>query len=221
MSIFYTDLNCKLGPSKVNVQPKPAKRSNQVPPVKKLHEISEEGTRQKERKQPSPQYKASKKTPFNFMPSLLGIIISGLLYVMVQYHLRITRPLESGSILLPGEWKSQCGLFHLIPQKWLAKLPMDKLCPACHTSSTSSLELGNDGRLRYFAVGSDGEKKEMWSVAGGAINGELCPEGNDEQCSENGALFVKDGHNWYVFMGGSRSSLNKDVIRDFTAGSSS
>lgn len=132
--------------------------------------------------------------------------------------MRVTSPLESGSVLLPGQWKSQCGIFDLFPDEWLDRLPMEKLCSQCDSTKSSMLELGKDGILRYFTrSGKDGELKEMWKVVGGADSGECYDGEDDAQCSDRGATFMKDGNYWYVEMGGTRSSLSKDVIKDFTA----
>lgn len=82
------------------------------------------------------------------------------------------------------------------------------------------LELGKDGMLRYFTMdgeSEDGEvqRKEAWSAAG--RNGGQCVEGEEEdECTDVGATFVKNGAYWYVDVGGLRTPLSKDVIRDFT-----
>ena len=94
---------------------------------------------------------------------------------------------------------------------------MDILPPACESSSSSSLEFGSDGTLRYFKEGSDGQRKVVKSITGRFGDGDQCLEGSDEQCTENGALFVKDGYNWYLVMGEKRITLSWDVMRDFTS----
>lgn len=206
---------------------KQAKKSRSTSGATKLTKIAEEDIRRKENKPPSPKKskttsrsieKATKKekksSSSNLPTAILGICISVLLFFTIQRHVHVTRPIDSGDVLLPGQWKSQCGIFDLFPKEWLAKLPMDKLSSSCNTESSSMLELGSDGTLRYFAKGSDGERKEVWSVYG-ASGGIECSEGEDEVCYDEGATFVKDGSYWYVEMGGSRTSLNRDVIRDF------
>lgn len=198
------------------------KKSRSATSGSKLTKISEEDTRRKEKKQPAPSLKtksAAKKTETKSSSTLptaiLGIIVSSLLFFTVQRHLRVTKPLESGHVLLPGQWKSQCGIFDLFPEEWLEKLPMDKLSSSCDPSSSSMLELGRDGTLRYFRKGSDGELEEAWNVEGGSTG--QCTGAEEEQCFDKGATFVKEGGYWYVDMGGTRTSLARGVIRDFTA----
>lgn len=205
----------------------------------KLTKIAEEDIRRKEernKRPPSPKKgarnssvvgvkelstkKKKSSSTSNLMPTaILGLIISSSVFFTAQRHVQVTRPLESGHVLLPGQWKSQCGIFDLFPPEWLDKLPMDKLASSCDASSSSMLEFGRDGTLRYFTKdGADGERKEIWSVAGSGVEEEQCTDGEedeDEQCFDMGATFVKDGNSWYVDMGGSRSILNKDVVRDF------
>ena len=121
-----------------------------------------------------------------------GIILS-IIVLTIRRHISVTSPIKSGDLLLPGKFKSQCGIYDLFPEKgW---------CAASSTSST--LELGSDGTLRYFtksSSGDDGKRSLIWSVAGG---------------KEDAAKFEKEGYYWYVTMGGTRTTLNKDVIRDF------
>ena len=190
----------------------------------KLPEIAEEGNRNTNEHKPTfTTGNDTKRTPSSNMPTraiIIGIIISSLFYFTIQHHHNVTRPLESGSVLLPGQWKSPCGLYDMLPQKFRTKFPAHVLPPACESSSSSSLELGSDGVLRYFKEGSGGERKVVRSVDGGSIGngGQRCPEGsNNEQCTENGALFVKDGYNWYLIMGDKRIVLSWEVMRDFTS----
>lgn len=214
-----------LVPSGAKVQSKPVRKSRSATRGgTKLTKIAEEDIRRKERKLSSSPRKAksgsggkpTEKKSSSILPTaILGILISSLLFVTVQRHVRVTKPLESGDSLHPGEWKSQCGIFDLFPEGWLEKLPMDKLSSSCDVSSSSMLELGRDGTLRYFTKGGDGEREETWSVAGGN-DGDQCVEGGEEKCPDEGATFWEDGTHWYVEMGGIRNSLNEDVIRDFT-----
>lgn len=119
----------------------------------------------------------------------------------------MTTRLESGYVLRPGDWKSRCGIFDLFPEAWLEKLPFE----TCDKSSSAMLEMGKDGTLRYFTNDSDGMRTEVWSVVGG----QQCVEG-EEGCDEaEGAMFEKEGYDWYVNIGGSRSSLSNGVIKDF------
>lgn len=200
----------------------------------KLPKVAEDNSGEKFKRPTSPQSKArsggsktgKKNSSSSSLPTaILGIIISSLLFFTLQRHISVTSPIQSGDILLPGQWKSQCGIFDLFPTEWLDKLPMDKLAPSCDGSSSSTLELGTDGTLRYFTNtadsgdSKDGGRKETWSAVVGSFGGK-CLEGDeedDEQCVEEGATFVKDGSSWYVTMDGSRTSLNRNVIRDFTS----
>jgi hypothetical protein len=158
---------------------------------------------------------AEKSSSSNLPTVMLGIIISSILYLAVQHHVRALRPLESGSVLLRGEWKSQCGIFDLLPEKWLDRLPMDTLLPICNYSSSSMLELGSDGTLRYFTKGTDGQRKETWNIESNAGDAGQCSEVGGGTCLENGVTFVKDEYNWYVVMGQTRNALRRDVARDF------
>jgi hypothetical protein len=158
----------------------------------------------------------AKKSSLSNLPTvMLGIFISSILYLAVQHHVGILRPLESGSVLLRGEWKSQCGFFDLLPEKWLDRLPMDTLLPICNYSSSSMLELGSDGTLRYFTKGNDGQRKEAWNIESDAGDAGQCSEVGGGKCLENGVTFVKDEYNWYVVMGQTRNALRRDVARDF------
>ncbi len=92
---------------------------------------------------------------------------------------------------------------------------MDTLLPSCNYSSSSMLELGRDGTLRYFTKGTDGQRKGTWSVESDAGDAGQCSEVGDGKCLENGVTFVKDEYNWYVIMGQTRNALRQDVARDF------
>lgn len=183
----------------------------------KLGQISEDNTVNKAIPQPkevpkSPSATESKKK--SNVPTIMGILLSVVLALTIKRHVDVTKPLISGDVLLPGQWKSQCGIFGLFPEEVLEALPMDKLSKSCGPSSTS-LELGKDGTLRYFKASSgpgDDMKKLAWSVDGNKQCSE--EDGDDSQCS--GAKFEKVGNYWYVDVGGTRTSLNSDVIRDFT-----
>lgn len=197
----------------------------------KMTQIAEEDSRRKETKTPSPTNAPSsqragpaksvgdkaakkKKSSSGLSTFLLGVIMSSLVYFTIERHFKVTRPLESGDVLLPGQWRSQCGIFDLFPTEWLDKLPMDKLAPSCDTSTSSMLELGRDGTLRYFAKSGGGERKDTWSVPG-SKKVEQCLEEGGEECVA-GATFVKDEkNNWYVEMEGARTLLSKDVVSDF------
>jgi len=220
-----------LAPCGVKVQHKSAKKGRSAGSAK-LTKIAEEDIRRKEgrNKRPTSPKKIARNsgvvgvkessTKKKKLPTLiLGLVISLSVFFTVQRHVQVTRPLESGHVLLPGQWKSQCGIFDMFPPEWLDKLPMDKLSLSCEASSSSMLEFGRDGTLRYFTkIGAVSERKEIWSVAGPVGEEEQCTdeeEDESEQCFDMGATFVKDGNSWYVDMGGSRSILKKDVVRDF------
>ncbi|KAL9185235.1 hypothetical protein ACHAXT_003012 [Thalassiosira profunda] len=199
-----------LAPCGVKVETK-QKRSRSGTKLTKIDE--EKKTRQRARSRGGDAQKGGKTSSPTPPTAILAIIVSSLLFFTIQRHVRVTKPLESGSVLLPGQWKSQCGIFDLFPEEWVAKLPLDKLSSSCDTASSSMLELGRDGTLRYFRKGGGGELQEAWSAVGGG----QCTEGAEGDCVDQGAKFVKDGGYWYVDMGGFKTSLNRDVIRDFTA----
>lgn len=96
----------------------------------------------------------------------------------------------------------------------------------CDLSTSSKLEMGKDGKLRYYSKDASGDLKETWSVGGGGNVAE-CVAGEDGeedgQCvkesmkGREGAKFVNESGRWYVEMSGSRSLLNRDVAREFTS----
>ena len=204
----------QLSPCGIQVQPQTAKKGRSG-----TAKNAEKENRRKGKKSRNKVKDAGEATKTSSLPTIiLGIIIFSLLFFTVQRHVRVTSPLESGSVLLPGQWKSQCGIFDLFPDEWLDKIPMEKLSSRCDSTKSSMLELGKDGILRYFTKsGKDGELKEMWKVVGGTDSGECLDGEEDAQCSDRGATFMKDGNYWYVEIGGTRSALSKDVIKDFTA----
>lgn len=225
-----------LAPCGVKVSPQKRSRSG----GSKLTKIAEEDIRRKEKKSSSPRKQVKsqtdaekkstkKKSSSSKLPTMiLGAIIASLLFFTAKRHVSVTRRLESGHVLLPGQWKSQCGIFDLFPEEWLDKFPMNKLSSSCVASSSSVLELGREGTLRYFTKDSDGERKVMQSFVGGGIvyDGKQCSESvegvSDEECIEppqkittGGATFKKDGRNWYVDFGEKPIVLSQDVVRDF------
>lgn len=162
--------------------------------------------------------KAAKTPSSSILPTaMLGILISSLLFLAAQRHIRVTKPIESGDVLLPGQWKSQCGILDLFSEEWLAKLQLEHVAFSCNRSSSPMLELGRDGTLRYFTKGDEGKRQEKWSTTGGQGLSQYA-EGEEEeevQCVGKGATFRADGNAWFVEMEGSHLELNEDVIRDF------
>jgi len=158
--------------------------------------------------------------------AILGVLIATLFF----FHIHVSKPLESGEVLLPGQWKSQCGILDLVPEQWLAefqrqnlfpeewlaKFPMQKTYFSCNTSSSPMLELGRDGTLRYFTKGEDGKRKERWSMKCRDDMYQNAVE-EEEQCFGEGAIFLEDGNDWFVEIDGTREKLNDDVVRDFTS----
>mmetsp|Transcript_40195 Transcript_40195/g.85581 ORF Transcript_40195/g.85581 Transcript_40195/m.85581 type:complete len:446 (+) Transcript_40195:199-1536(+) len=219
-----------LAPVGAKVHPRPAKKSKLL--TSKLTKISEDGDRRKAKKDSSPRKgrsangdgggsakRAEKGTPPSMLPTAaLGVIVASMAFFAVQHHASITKPLESGDALYPGQWKSRCGVFDLLSPEWLGRFPFERLSRACDPPSSSVLELGRDGTLRYFAKGGDGQRTERWRVEGGG-GGDQCEEDECDECCDIEATFMKEGNNWYVELDGTRASLNKDVIRDFAPGS--
>ena len=180
--------------SKISEVPSPSRRSNGVSSTKKT------------------------SSTFSVPTMILGVILSLIVYYAIRVHARLTRPLESGGILLRGQWKSQCGMFVLLPTQLLNSIPMERILPSCNTSTSSMLEFGFDGTLRYFTKGLDGRRKEAWSAVGGTAGEELkCSQEGDDQCLVNEAIFKEGIYNWYVVMGGTRHALSSDLERDFMA----
>lgn len=149
---------------------------------------------------------ASKTTP------IFGIGIIVLLFFTALRHIRVTKKIQSGDVLLPGQWRSQCGIWDMLPE--LGKF--------CNTESSSTLEMGRDGTLRYFKNDADGNKHESW-ILSGTGNAAKCSQSSDQsQCmnsddeSSSSATFVSDGKSWYVDLDGvKRTTLGKDVVQDF------
>lgn len=180
--------------------------------------------------QSSRKYKfGSRKSTETSSSSILPTVILGFLFAaLLFFHIHVSKPLESGEVLLPGQWKSQCGILDLFPKEWLAKFPMENLFPEewlakfptqkrfflCDTSSYPMLELGRDGTLRYFTKGEDGKRKERWSMKG-KNNMYECAVGEEEQCFGKGAIFLEDGNDWFVEIDETREKLNDDVVHNF------
>jgi hypothetical protein len=179
-------------------------------PVKKMEQIAEEDGKEKKavgatskKEGTSPKKKSSNAS------AVIGTGIMALLFFTVLRHIRVTKKVQSGDVLLPGQWKSQCGIWDVLPEKLSEKY--------CNTQSSSTLELGRDGTLRYFTKNADGEKSESWSLAGSAPQ---CAESSECAANEDGAssaTFTKDGYYWYVELDGKRTSLGYDIVQDFMA----
>lgn len=176
-----------------------------------MEKIAEEETKETTKVTPpnpkqkdAPKIKSASKTP-----PIFGIGIMILLFFTVLRHIRVTKKIESGDVLLPGQWRSQCGIWDMLPE--LGKF--------CNTESSSTLEMGRDGILRYFKNDSDGKKYESWILSGNAAQ---CSESSDQsECvnsddeGSSSAMFVNDGKSWYVDLDGKRTTLGKDVVQDF------
>lgn len=201
-----------LRPCGVKVK-KTIKQSQQ--PAKKMEKIAEEDTPSKEREKVAP----IKPTPTKTIPksskstsktsTIFGMGIMALIFFTVLRHIRVTKKIEHGDVLLPGQWKSQCGIWDVLPEKLSEKY--------CNTKSSSTLEMGRDGTLRYFTKSSDGEKSERWILSGSAGQ---CADGQSECVNvddgdSSSATFAKDGYRWYVDLGGKRTTLGNDVVQDF------
>jgi hypothetical protein len=146
-----------------------------------------------------PAEKSKRKTKASYFPTqVLGIVIAAAFFFLNQQHNRITRHLQSGLCLLPGEWISKCGVWELIPGG-------NKFCDM---SSVSKLSMGKDGKLRYF----DKDMGEMWNVG-------TCAASDDEQCVMNidcqGAAFTLEGKKWFVEVNGDRKPITKEVVEQF------
>ncbi len=157
------------------------------------------------------------------IPTLLLSVIVAILFVYAaKIHVQVTRPIVSGDVLFPGEWKSQCGILDLMPPQLQQTIQSSsalgkRVKNNCDVTKSSMLEMGVDGTLRYFIKSSSGNiftGKEVWSVAGGKV---ACDsDARDGQCgAQEGASFLKDGELWYVIIDNTRYSVNRDAIRDF------
>lgn len=151
-----------------------------------------------------PKSKPTSKTSIVF-----GMGIMALLFFTILRHIRVTKKIQSGDVLLPGQWKSQCGIWDILPKKL-----SEKYC----NSKSSTLEMGRDGTLRYFTKSADSEKSESWSLSGSGAH--QCADGGESNCAagddgQNSVTFVKDGFSWYVDMDGKRTTLGKNVVQDF------
>jgi len=152
----------------------------------------------------------------------LSVIIAILFVYAANRHIQVTRPIVSGDVLLPGEWKSQCGLLELMPLKLQQIIQSssafgERVKSKCDGTKSSMLEMGTDGTLRYFTKSSCGDTltgKEVWSVPGRKLG---CDgnAGGDHCAAQEGASFLKEGESWYVVIDHSQTSMDRDVIRDF------
>ena len=57
-------------------------------------------------------------------------------------------------------------------------------------------------------------------MAGGGNAPSQCVDGESSECAagedgETSATFIQDGYYWYVEMDGKRTSLGKDLVKDF------
>eukprot|EP00985_Skeletonema_marinoi_P032493 scaffold39154_cov202-Skeletonema_marinoi.AAC.2 len=181
-------------------------------PEKKMEKIAEEDSNETKKVTPPPTPKqpvVSKSKSTSKTPTIFGIGIMTLLFFTILRHIRVTKKIESGDVLLPGQWKSQCGIWDVLPEKLSEKY--------CNTKSSSTLEMGRDGTLRYFTKsGEDGEKSESWILSGN--NAAQCAESecvNSDDADISSATFVSDGGSWYVDLDDKRTALGKDVVQDF------
>lgn len=145
----------------------------------------------------------AKRKPSYLPTQVLGIIIAAAVFFITQQHVRITRPIQSGFCLMPGEWISQCGIWELIPGAGNSKF--------CDSKTMSKLSMGKDGKLRYYGGGLE----EIWSAGA-----ECSVDENTEQCVADldcqGAAFTLEGKKWFVEVNGDRKPLIKEVIEQFT-----
>mmetsp|Transcript_18188 Transcript_18188/g.27028 ORF Transcript_18188/g.27028 Transcript_18188/m.27028 type:complete len:377 (+) Transcript_18188:129-1259(+) len=182
-------------------------------PEKKMEKIAEEDSNETKKVTPPPptpkQPVVSKSKSTSKTPTIFGIGIMTLLFFTILRHIRVTKKIESGDVLLPGQWKSQCGIWDVLPEKLSEKY--------CNTKSSSTLEMGRDGTLRYFTKsGEDGVKSESWILSGN--NAAQCAESecvNSDDGDSSSATFVSDGGSWYVDLDDKRAALGKDVVQDF------
>lgn len=215
----YAFLYCTQLPScRGKVKSKQGKKSRSEDA--KLSKIPEEvpSTKDDGRRSSPPGADPTRGSSSSILPTaMLGIVLSSLLCLAVRHHVRLSRPLEHGSVLLRGQWKSRCGIFESLPARWLDALRVDRMLPSCEYKSSSILELGWDGTLRYHKKDAHGRRKEAWSVAIGDVDDDD-GECSDGECAEDGVTFVSDEYNnWYAVMGQTRKALRRDVIRDFCA----
>jgi hypothetical protein len=196
------NLSKQLRPCGIQLTAKPKKSNRKAVGGSNLPKIDENeqsktASRSNPRGLPTESFK-KKKTSY-FPTQVLGIIIAIGLFFITQHHNKMTRPIQSGMCLMPGEWISQCGFWEL--------LPGNKFCDA----SVSKLSMGKDGKLRYFNKGLE----EVWSVGT-----ECVAEDKDDQCVVNldcqGAAFRLEGKKWYVEVNGDRKPLIKEVVEAFT-----
>ncbi len=196
------------------------KRTIKQPPAKKMEKIAEEDGKEKKKvvtpvtPTPTPtQTVPESKSTSSKTSTIFGMGIMALLFFTVLRHIRVTKKIESGDVLLPGQWKSQCGIWDVLPEKLSEKY--------CNTKSSSTLEMGRDGTLRYFTKSADGgEKSERWILSSSGGSAPQCADGQSEcvdgdDGESSSATFVKDGNYWYVDLDGKRTTLGKDVVQDF------
>jgi len=214
--LFLFSISKKLRPCGINLtaKPKTKTRSGGIPnalPIIGEDETTPKSNRNYAANNHYPSKKAKRKP--SYLPTqILGIIIAVAIVFIMQQHVRITRPIQSGLCLLPGEWISPCGLWELLPSSF-GRNNNNKLF--CDTKTMSKLYMGKDGKLRYYTgVGLD----EIWTV------GTECSSENDDAAAEQcvtdldcqGAIFTLEGKKWFVEVNGDRKPLIKEVIEQFT-----
>jgi len=183
--------------------------------IQRLPQISEERKKTKRRSTSRAKGETKKQSSSSSsLPTAILTLLLGTLAIFTgRHHCTITKTLNSGDLLLPGNWISQCGVFDLLPALVFDLLPasVSEYVPTCDLSVSSMLQLDDDGTtLRYFSKNEEGKRVERWIAN---INPAECT--NEDETCELGVKFVKDGQSWYAERGGSRSHVNKNVVTDF------
>jgi len=141
----------------------------------------------------------------SFQTTILRLLFAGLAIFVAKHHRDMTSQLVHGSVMHPGEWRSRCGAFDLVPS-FVAE-GMLKLIP-CDLEASSMLQY--DGQtLRYYTK-EMGSRVEKWSADLGLVR---CKE--DSECEET-IKFAQKGTTWYAERDdGSHASVDEIVVDVF------
>ena len=145
----------------------------------------------------------------SFPTTILRLLFAGLAIFVAKRHRDTTSKLVHGSLMHPGEWRSRCGAFDLVPS--FVADGMSGLIP-CDLEASSMLQY--DGQyLRYYTK-EMGLRVEKWSADLGLVQ---CNE--DSECEET-IKFAKKGTTWYATWyaerdGGSYARVDEIVVDDF------
>lgn len=152
----------KAPPKKVPSTPTPTPTPTPVPKPRST-ETSTSKSRAVTPAAPIPQPTETPKSSNFTMLLIVGAVIAYMARVLVNFQGQITSPLEAGSVLVPGAWRSRCGFVQT------------------NNCKPAYIEMGADGTLQI--VENEGVTFSM--------SGKVCAE-TEESCVP-GAVIEEDG----------------------------